>query len=238
MIWLAWRRLRGQAILAGAIVLVAVAAALVTGPHLFHAYDTTVARCTGQCSAVDNAFLLNNTYWKIGFDDLVIVVPALFGALVGAPLIARDLETGVYKLAWTQSATRTRWLGTKLAVASALTLVAVGLLSLVATWWASPIDTTARNRFTPGIFDARDIVPLGYALFALVLGAGLGLVIKRTLPAMAATIAAFGTPSPNCCDLATWRRCTSSGKTGPSTRPRSAWGTYRSSTGSTGSSRS
>ena len=100
MIWLAWRRLRGQAILAGAIVLVAVAAALVTGPHLFHAYDTTVARCTGQCSAVDNAFLLNNTYWKIGFDDLVIVVPALFGALVGAPLIAvgsrdRRLQTRV-----------------------------------------------------------------------------------------------------------------------------------------------
>ena len=44
------------------------------------------------------------------------VVPALIGIFWGAPLVARELETGTFRLAWTQSVTRTRWLAVKLAV--------------------------------------------------------------------------------------------------------------------------
>ena len=32
----------------------------------------------------------------------------------GAPLLAREFETGTFRLAWTQSVTRTRWLAVKL----------------------------------------------------------------------------------------------------------------------------
>src|ERR1039458_5140856 len=36
----------------------------------------------------------------------VILVPALVGMFWGAPLIAREMETGSFRLAWTQSVTR------------------------------------------------------------------------------------------------------------------------------------
>jgi uncharacterized membrane protein len=40
----------------------------------------------------------------------VLVVPGLVGVFWGAPLIAPELAAGTYRLAWTQSVTRTRWL--------------------------------------------------------------------------------------------------------------------------------
>jgi hypothetical protein len=72
-----------------------------------------------------------------------------------------------------------------------------GLLSLALGWWASPIDHAAavggsggfQERFFPTIFGARGVVPIGYAAFAFALGVLIGLLIKRTIPAMAVTLA-------------------------------------------------
>ena len=41
--------------------------------------------------------------------SLLFAVPVLLGAFVGAPLLARELETGTFRFAWTQGAGRTRW---------------------------------------------------------------------------------------------------------------------------------
>ncbi len=68
-------------------------------------------------------------------------------------------------------------------------MLATGLLSLLVTWWSSPIDNAHTNRFGSGMFGERNIVPLGYAAFGFVLGVVAGLLIRRTLPAMAATLA-------------------------------------------------
>ena len=109
----------------------------------------------------------------------------------GAPLVARELETGTYRLAWTQSVTRTRWLAVKLAVALAASILVTGLLSLAVTWWAEPVDRVQAYRFAPFVFAARDVVPIGYAAFACMLGAAAGLLIRRSVPAMAASLVAF-----------------------------------------------
>jgi hypothetical protein len=53
------------------------------------------------------------------------------------------------------------------------------------------LDRVSANRLTPAIFDQRGIVPVGYAAFAFVLGVTAGLVLRRTLPAMATTLAGF-----------------------------------------------
>ena len=45
---------------------------------------------------------------------MLAVVPAVVGAFWGAPLVARELEAGTHRLAWTQSVTRGRWLATRL----------------------------------------------------------------------------------------------------------------------------
>jgi hypothetical protein len=76
-------------------------------------------------------------------------------------------------------------------------MAAAGVLSLILGWWASPIDRAAgvaatsgyENRFFPVVFGTRGIVPLGYAAFAFALGVLIGLLIRRTVPAMGITLA-------------------------------------------------
>ena len=118
-----------------------------------------------------------------------MVIPGIIGIFWGAPLVARELETGTFRLAWTQSVTRTRWLAVKLGVVGVASMAVAGLLSLLVTWWASPLDRAGMDAFKT--FDQRDIVPIGYAAFAFALGVTAGILIRRTLPAMAATLAAF-----------------------------------------------
>ena len=117
--------------------------------------------------------------------------PGIIGLFWGAPLVARELETGTYRLAWTQSVTRTRWLAVKLAVVGLTSMAVAGLFSLMVSWWASPFDTVNANRFSPPNFDERGIVVIGFAAFAFALGVTAGVVIRRTLPAMATTLVAF-----------------------------------------------
>ena len=59
------------------------------------------------------------------------------------------------------------------------------------SWWFSPIDKVSANRFSPAAFGMHGFVPAGYALFAFALGAATGLLFRRTLPAMAVTLAGF-----------------------------------------------
>ena len=118
-------------------------------------------------------------------------LPAVLGMFWGAPLVARELEAGTFRLAWTQSRSRLNWLGAKLAVTGLATLAVQGLISLMMTWWWSPVGRVNPNRFSPALFGAFGIAPVGYAAFALALGVTTGVVIRRTLPAMAATLAVF-----------------------------------------------
>jgi|tagenome__1003787_1003787.scaffolds.fasta_scaffold20983343_2 hypothetical protein len=188
MTWLTLRQLRASA--AGLFAVVAAVAVVlaVTGPALFRLHRADPALFFDRLSSADS-FLY---YAGVG---AVVLVPALIGIFWGAPLIARELETGTHRMVWTQSVSRTRWLAVKLGLTALAALGVTALLSLAVTWWSSPMDgaqSTTRGalptRFTPIVFDGRGVAPLGYALFALVLGTTLGAVLRRTLPAMALTL--------------------------------------------------
>jgi hypothetical protein len=192
MIWLTWRQYRTQLLVVlGALGAIAVALG-VTGPHLVHLYDTTVAHCASQndCANAQSAFVKHDGVLQ-DLGTAMLVVPALLGMFWGAPLVARELESGSYKLAWTQSVSRTRWFVIKLVLIGLAAVAVAGLLSLMVTWWSSPFDQIAGNTMSPSHFDRRDLVPLGYAAYAYALGVTAGIVIRRTLPAMAATLVAF-----------------------------------------------
>ena len=47
------------------------------------------------------------------------------------------------------------------------------------------------SRIEPVVFGARGIVPIGYAAFALALGVAVGMLLKRTVAAMAVTLVAL-----------------------------------------------
>jgi hypothetical protein len=107
----------------------------------------------------------------------------------GAPLVAREVESGTFRLGWTQSVTRTRWPIVKVTVVALIGMAVARLLGFLLTWWASPLDRAHGNQYAT--FDQRDIVVLGYTAFAVTLGVSAGTVIRRTLPAMATTLIAF-----------------------------------------------
>ena len=77
---------------------------VLTGPHLRHYADTVVNTCAAHndCVAV-TAHFHALAHFSNAFSILVSVVPVLFGIFWGAPLVARELEAGTYRLAWTQS---------------------------------------------------------------------------------------------------------------------------------------
>lgn len=195
MIWLTWRQFRTQATVVFAAVAALAALLAATGPQLADLYDSADGDLLSRISSADQS--LYYVGWAI-----VLAVPALIGLFWGAPLIARELEDGTHRLAWNQTVTRTRWLATKLALAGLATMAVAGLASLAVTWWSSPIDQAVGSggadssdsffpRIDPMVFGARGVVPIGYAAFAFILGVTLGVLFRRTLPAMVTTLAVF-----------------------------------------------
>jgi ABC-2 family transporter protein len=197
MIWLTWRQFRGSAL----VVLGALAAAaivlVITGPQL-----SDLFREAGE-----------DFFARLGLDGpkqavfylgtgVVYGVPAVIGVFWGAPMIARELEAGTSRLVWTQSITRSRWLATKLGVTAAGAAVS-GLSGVALTWWCAPIDHAVAKgysdpgllsvpRLWPQLFGARGVVPIGMAVLALAIGVTAGLVVRRSVPAMALTLVLVG----------------------------------------------
>jgi len=206
MIWLTWRQFRAQAIAAAAALAILALIFGMTGPHLAHLYDVSgLATCHARCSGLTAGFLDSvkaDAIYPVLYIAgvmLLYVTPGVIGVFWGAPLVTRELEAGTFRLAWNQSVTRTRWMAAKLALTGLAAMVTAGLLSLVITWWASPVDRAGGfptsfgqlSRFSPVAFGARDIVPVSYAAFGFALGVVVGVLVRRTVPAMAITLAVF-----------------------------------------------
>lgn len=192
MIWLTWRQFRGQALTALAALAAVTIHLVILGLRIRDTYEANV-ECGAACSVAAARDTMENSYSTIlllsGF--LVVLVPAIMGAFWGAPLIAREVETGTHRLVWNQSVTRTRWLAVKLGFVTLAGVAVAGALSLLFTWAASPYDKLLAGRFDPMFFPTRNIAPLGYAAFAILAGVTIGLIARRTVLAMAITLAAF-----------------------------------------------
>ncbi|NUO58781.1 MAG: ABC transporter permease subunit [Hamadaea sp.] len=189
MIWLSWRQFRTSA-LAGLIALVAaVVPLLLLGVRLRQSRRAYLATCADAAGCADalRQYAAEHMNTLLFVDAGVLLVPALIGMFWGAPLIAREFEAGTHRLVWSQSIRRRRWLTVKLLVVASAVVVTAGLLTLALTWAASPVDTAAGDRFTTIVFGARNLVPIAYAVFAFAVGAVLGLLVRRTVPAMALT---------------------------------------------------
>lgn len=195
MIRLSLRQFRVQGSVAALLLVLAALLLAATGPHLselYAAFAKAQHPCTRTDPCVQTSINLSKPYQLLELLGTVLVaVPGLIGAFWGAPLISREFEHGTQRLVWTQSVSRRRWLIVKLGLVGLASVAATGLLSLMVTWWSSPIDRANANRFSDGLFGQRNIVPLGYAAFAFVLGVTLGLVVRRTLPAMATTLVLY-----------------------------------------------
>ncbi len=167
---------------------------LAAGLKIRHDYAVVTA-ChpanAGTCLELADWF---NTDWHLGNGIRValLAAPVLLAMFAGPPVVARELESGMSRYAWTQGVGRTRWTAAKLSyLGSAVTIVALTVSQLF-TWVFEPFLTTQQlTVLTPAVFDTRGVAYAAWTLTAFCLGAFLGTLFRRVLPAMAASPAAY-----------------------------------------------
>ncbi|KFU76548.1 hypothetical protein SAMN04489729_7352 [Amycolatopsis lurida] len=194
MLWLTWRQHRTQLLVTLGFLTVLGGILFLTGRvALGAASGEIVSHCYGggvPCREFDAG--LEDLYQKI-YPLIVTIpfVPLLAGVFWGAPLLAREHERGTCQLAWTQSVSRGHWLGVKfgvLGVAATLAGLASGQMF---GKWLEIFPGKAETLRETSYFGAVGIAPAAWWLFAFALGAAAGVLVRKTLPAIAITVAVF-----------------------------------------------
>jgi hypothetical protein len=193
MTWLTWRQYRAQAAVAALVLAAFATVMLVTGFQLAAQWHTLLASCTasGTCGNLQEGGSALGGVLGHDFAILSLLAPALFGVLVGAPLVAHEFEARTCDFAWAQSITRTRWLAVKVGWLLLAAAVWGGAIAALVTWWSGPRNAAFANAFQSNYFDQQGLVPVAYSVFATALGIAAGAVLRRTLPAIAIVIAGF-----------------------------------------------
>ncbi len=200
MVWVTWRQHRLA--LAGTAALLSVLAVYVwiVGRRLHHAFAAAVAchpSSSIACSEVIRRFNDMNLHLANGF--VWQPVPALIGAFVGAPVLARELETGTFRYAWTQGFGRWRWTLAKLVLLAVAVVAAAGAFSVLLSWYYRPYFAAGNQTvflsqvspLTAGLFDLRGVAFAAWTLAAFAIGALAGMLIRRVVPAIVATLVAY-----------------------------------------------
>lgn len=196
MTWTLWRQHRAELLIVGIVLAVLAALLLVTGVQIAQTYQSLgVGPCLSltntniNCGEIVGAFR-DQFNWMVKAIDWLNLAPALAGILIGAPLVAREMEQRTYLLAWTQSVTRRRWLLTKVACVIGGALLATAILTAALIWWRAPFDLL-NGRLSPDGFDFEGTAPLAYMSFAMALAIAAGALLRRTILAMVVTLAGF-----------------------------------------------
>jgi hypothetical protein len=172
----------------------------IVGSTLHSAYAAAAA-ChpvgSPACQDAVNSFNGLDIFLSNGI--IMQVFPVLIGTFVGAPLLAREMETGTFRYTWTQGFGRRRWTLAKLVALGLAVTVAAELFSLVLGWYYQPYFNTGNyallieevSPFNAGLFDLGRVTFAGWTLAAFAIGALAGMLIRRVVPAIAATLAVY-----------------------------------------------
>jgi hypothetical protein len=192
MIWVNWRQHRGQAIACLGLLAALAIYAIVVSTSMRTAFSNDgLAACLarGPATSCENAIVaFTNRFGSevnVAFWSVLLIAPGLLGVLIGAPLIARELEFGTWRLAWSQSVTRTRWLAVKLALVTGGVIVLGVAITAVITWYRAPMDRLT-GHFINNAYDYEGLVLTAYVLCAFGFAVLAGLLIRRSIPAMVA----------------------------------------------------
>lgn len=106
-----WRRHRTTFVATAAVLAVIACYLAITGEQMRSAYTTYLA-CrpvhSMKCQLDSQQF--HDVYGQPGLLGVVLLfLPGIIGAFAGAPVFARELETGTFRYAWTQGVGRMRW---------------------------------------------------------------------------------------------------------------------------------
>jgi ABC-type transport system involved in multi-copper enzyme maturation permease subunit len=194
MIWVSWRQHRSQAITGLGLLGALAVYGIVLGLQMRTSFSQdNLATCLAHSQG---AHCLNSVYAfsdrfgslvNIGFWSVLLLLPGLIGAVVGASVLGREMEMGTWRLAWSQTVPRTRWLASQLAVVAGGLIVLGAAMTLVITWYRAPMDRLT-GHFVHNAYDYEGLVFTAYILFAFGLAVLAGQLLRRTIPAMLAAL--------------------------------------------------
>jgi hypothetical protein len=141
MIWATWRMHRTVFLVSIAVVAVFAIWLAINGSIQQHAWAMVVSHHCAQlrpgamatrCLSYENSYTASThfNHFEVG---ACIVLPALFGLVIGTPLVATELQQSTNRLAWSQSITRARWLAAKCGVGALV--VAIPTAAMVPLFW-------------------------------------------------------------------------------------------------------
>ncbi len=204
--WVSWRQRRG-ALMTAAVVLAAFSLyLLIMGLRIRSAYAGVVgchAASSARCQILNVAFT-QNYYQDFGatiihdlgdppfISGLLLLVPVVLGVFAGAPLLAREQETGTFRFAWTQGCGRLRWALAELALPATALTAATGAFSVLYAWYMRPFSALGigKSAIQPTEFPVHGVAFAAWTLAAFAIGAFAGATIRRTVPAVAAAMTA------------------------------------------------
>jgi hypothetical protein len=113
-------------------------------------------------------------------------------------MLAREIETGTFRYAWTQGFGRWRWTLAKLVLVGVALAAVAGAFSVLVSWYYQPYLASGNGTvfssaspLSPGLFDLRGVTFGAWTLAAFAIGALAGMLIRRVVPAIAATLAVY-----------------------------------------------
>ncbi|MFJ3713352.1 MULTISPECIES: ABC transporter permease [unclassified Streptomyces] len=152
----------------------------------------------GTCS--DNTWFIASSEWTYSQlmakgSAVIALLPFLVAAFVAGPVVGREMESGTYRMLWTQSVSPVRWFAVKLAVPAAMALAGSTVLIGAYRWaWS-----TGPGHGGPGmewydidVYTAIGPVGIAATVLAVPVGALIGLLVRRTVSAMVSGMFTLG----------------------------------------------
>ena len=193
--WVAWRRNRATVLGLGGLLAALSTYLLITGLQTHAAYDdlgSCVPPITTDACRIQWTSFVDSHGQRGLMGPLLVVLPGIVGAVIGAPLIGRELESGVFRYSWTQGAGRMRWAVAVIIPVTIVGVVLIGVLGVLVTWRNEPmVDAGSAQRLDTSTFPTTGLAVLGWTLLALSAGVLAGLLWRRVVPAVATTFAAW-----------------------------------------------
>jgi hypothetical protein len=191
-LWVAWRLERATLLILGGLTSVFAAWLVIRGLQL-HSIVGAARSCrrpyTPACYAVQARI---GSPTATAGPILANLLPLVVGMFVGAPMFARDFEEGSQRFALTQGTGRIRWVASRLALTAAICLPLASLVGLLGWWLLAPYRGPAFYGGGPwaGGRELMTVTPVlltGWTLLGLAIGVTLGMLLRRTVRAIAAT---------------------------------------------------
>jgi len=201
MIWVTWRQHRGQAVACLALFCVLAIVAIAIGAWMRSTFShdglgVCLARSGGAgCPQTIASFV--NKFSGGPTAPLFIAalaIPGWLGAVVGAPLLGRELEQGTWRLAWSQTVPRTRWLVTKLTLVIGGLIVFGAAVTAALTWFHEPLDRVGTRLVLPA-FDLEGPVLTCSLLCSFGLAVLYGLLLRNVIGAAVAAYFTWEAPT-------------------------------------------